>query len=98
MTDRLVPSKKEGQDLIESWEGGGGGTPLFKPYRYMPPQRVGFLGLFGLKKYTLPILVWNLKELRECMKVLSFQFQIRKKERELCEFEMDLIFFVFALI
>ena len=22
MTDRLVPSKKEGQDLIESWEGG----------------------------------------------------------------------------
>ena len=58
MTDRLVPSKKEGQDLIESWEGGGG-TPLFKPYRYMPPQRVGFLGLFGLKKYTLPILVWN---------------------------------------
>ena len=29
--------------------GGGGGTPLYKPYRYVPPQRVGFLGLFGLK-------------------------------------------------
>ena len=96
-----MPSKKEGQDLIESWEGGGG-TPLFKPHRYMLPQRVGFLGLFGLKKYTLPILVWNRvwssKGLRECMKVLSFQFQIRKKERDLCEFEMDLVFFVFALI
>ena len=25
------------------------GTPLFKPYRYVPPQRVEFLGLFGLK-------------------------------------------------
>ena len=29
--------------------GGGGGTPLCKPYRYVPPQRVWFLGLFGLK-------------------------------------------------
>ena len=26
-----------------------GGTPLHKPYRYVPPPRVGFLGLFGLK-------------------------------------------------
>ena len=29
--------------------GGGGGTPSYKPCRYVPPQRVGFLGLFGLK-------------------------------------------------
>jgi len=29
--------------------GGGGGTPLYKPYRYVPPQRVWFLYLFGLK-------------------------------------------------
>ena len=28
---------------------GGGGTPLYKPCRYVPPQRVGFLHLFGLK-------------------------------------------------
>ena len=30
---------------------GGGGTPLYKPYRYVPPppHRVGFLRLFGLK-------------------------------------------------
>ena len=26
-----------------------GGTPLYKPYRYVPPHRVGFLRRFGLK-------------------------------------------------
>ena len=31
---------------------GRGGSPLYKPYRYVPPQRVGFLGLFGLKTGT----------------------------------------------
>ena len=29
--------------------GGGGGTPLYKPYRYVPLQRVGFLHRLGLK-------------------------------------------------
>ena len=29
--------------------GGGGGTPLHKPCRYVPAQRVGFLRRFGLK-------------------------------------------------
>ena len=29
--------------------GGGGGTPLYKPYRYVPPQRVGFRRCFGQK-------------------------------------------------
>ena len=28
---------------------GGGGTPLHKPYRNVPPHRVGFLPRFGLK-------------------------------------------------
>ena len=28
---------------------GGGGTPLHKLYRYVPPHRVGFLRGFGLK-------------------------------------------------
>ena len=32
-----------------STTGGGGGTPLHKPKRYVPPQRVGFLSHFGLK-------------------------------------------------
>ena len=30
--------------------GGGGATPLYKPYRYVPPHRVGFMRRFGLKK------------------------------------------------
>ena len=29
--------------------GGGRGTPLYKPYRYVPLHRVGFLRRFGLK-------------------------------------------------
>ena len=29
--------------------GGEGGTPLYKPYRYVPPYQVGFLHRFGLK-------------------------------------------------
>ena len=29
--------------------GGGGGTPLNKLYRYVPPQRVGFMRSFGLE-------------------------------------------------
>ena len=39
---------------------GEGGTPLYKPYGYVPSQRTWFLGLSGLKTgtvYTLPILV-----------------------------------------
>ena len=28
---------------------GGGGNPLYKPYKNVPSQRVWFLGLFGLK-------------------------------------------------
>ena len=47
--------------------GGGGGTPLYKPYRYVAPQRVGLFSPFDLITgvgrgggvYTLPILVWN---------------------------------------
>ena len=45
--------------------GGGEGTPLYKPYRYVPPQRVGLFSPFNLITgmgrggYTLPILVWN---------------------------------------
>ena len=29
--------------------GGGGGTPLYNPYRYLPPHRAGFLRRFGVK-------------------------------------------------
>ena len=27
----------------------GGGNPLYKLYRYVPPHRIGFLRCFGLK-------------------------------------------------
>ena len=38
-------------DLLnpQGGEGGGGSTPLYKTYKYVPPQREGFLHLFGLK-------------------------------------------------
>ena len=79
------------------WGGGGGRTPLYKPNWYLPPHQVGFLRRFGLETvtvYTLPILLWNRVwfswELRSVWTYLPFQFQISKKEREICEFEMDL--------
>ena len=35
---------------MDSIPGGGGGvSPLYKLYRYVPPQRVWFLSRFGLK-------------------------------------------------
>ena len=51
-------------------------TPLYKAYRYVSHQRVGFFAPFGLKtgQYTLFILlrnqVWFLREIRECTNVL----------------------------
>ena len=73
-----------------------GGTPLYKPYRYVPPQRVGFLRRYGLKTgidfphfgpeskigYGFP---GNFESVR---KYLLFQFQMSSKEREICQFEM----------
>ena len=36
---------------LEFTFGGGRGTPLYKPYRYVPPpQRVWFLGRFGQER------------------------------------------------
>ena len=35
--------------LFSLFPGGGRGTPLYKQYRYVPPQRGGFLGRFGLE-------------------------------------------------
>ena len=53
-----------------------GDVSLWKPYRYVPPQRVWFLRFFCLLKriYTLLILVWNRvwfsRELSECKNAL----------------------------
>ena len=50
--DKLDACKYKPHALIflgKSENPGGGGTPLYKPYRYVPPQRVGFLRRFGLQ-------------------------------------------------
>ena len=53
-----------------------GDVSLWKPYRYVPPQRVWFLRFFCLLKriYTLLILVWNRvwfsREFPECKNAL----------------------------
>ena len=57
--------------------GGGGVTSLYKPYRFVLPQRVWILGLSGQKKgKDFPILVWNRVwfsgKLRECINILVF--------------------------
>ena len=48
--------------LVKYTPGGGGGVLPHISYRYVLPDRVGFLRRFVLKikrVYTLPILVWN---------------------------------------
>ena len=56
---------------ITSWPGQNvpGGTPLFKPYRYVPPQGIWFLHRFGLKSGIFS------RELRECMNVFIVSIQ-----------------------
>ena len=75
----------------------GGGAPLYKLYRYVLPKGYDFWAFLVWKQvYTLPILV------RETGMVFEgtmgtyeridilFQFQMNKKELEICEFEMHL--------
>ena len=85
-----------------------GGTPLYKPYRYVPPHRVGFSAVLVWKRvytgYTLcPF--WSgigfgfRGNYESVWTYLLFQFQMSEKEREICEFETDLNnVFVCALI
>ena len=70
----------------------------------MPPHRVEFLCRFGLKT-GVHFAHFGLESgmvfegTTGVYELLSFQFQMSKKEREICEFEMDLKnFFVCALI
>ena len=84
--------------------GGGRGTPLYKP-RYVLPQWVGFSRHFGLKTgiyfahFGLESVWFFGGTTRVYERYLSFQFQMNNKEREICEFEMDLKnFFVCTLI
>ena len=34
---------------MDTFHGGGGAAPLYKSHRFVPPQKVWFLLLFGLK-------------------------------------------------
>ena len=70
----------------------------------MSPDRVGFLRRFGLKTgmhfahFCLESgMVFGETTGVQRRTYLSFQFQMSKKEREICEFEMALKNFLFAL-
>ena len=84
---------------------GGGVLPYISHTGYVLPYRVGFLRRLGLKT-GIHFAHFNLESgivfegTMECMNVLlPFQFQMSKKEREICKFEMDLnSFFVCAII
>ena len=69
----------------------------------MSPDRVGFLRRFGLKTgihfahFGLESgMVFEGTTGVQLRTFLSFQFQMSKKEREICEFEMALKNFLFA--
>ena len=69
--------------------------PLYRPYRYVLHQRVGFLRRFGLEMGTdladfgleSDMIFKGTTGVYE--RIYFFQFQMSKKEREICEFEMD---------
>ena len=60
--------------IVDSLPGGGGGTSLHLPYRYVPPQSVWFMRRFGVKMgidftYFGLSSVMVFREIRECMNV-----------------------------
>ena len=73
----------------------GGVHPLYKPYWYVLPQRVGFLRRFGLKMGTdfahfgleSDMIFKGTTGVHE--RIYFFQFQMSKKEREIYEFGTD---------
>ena len=70
--------------IYRTWAPGGGGpTPLYKPYRYVPPYRIsiGLLRRFGLKTGNHVFHFglesgWVLRELQECMNIFIFSLPI----------------------
>ena len=72
---------------------GGGGTPLYKLYKYVPPHQVEFLRRFGLKK-GIHFADFGLESgmvsdgttgVYEHIYHKLLQFQMTKKEREIWE-------------
>ena len=73
----------------------GGVLPYISHIGTCRPIGWGFSRRLGLKtSVQFENLVWNRvwfsMELQSVLTYLSFQFQISKKEREICEFETDL--------
>ena len=78
---------------------GRGGVLLYINHilRYVPPQGVWFLCLYGLKMgidfahfgLESGMVFGGTTGMYERI-ILSFQFQMNKKEREICEFKLDL--------
>ena len=69
----------------------GGGTPLYKLYKYVPPHQVGFLHGFGLKKgihfadfgLESGMVFEGTTAVYERIYHKLLQFQMTKKEREI---------------
>ena len=81
--------------LIESLFalGGEGCTPLYKPYRYVPPHH-RFLRRFGLGLHFAHFGLESGMVFEETVGVYeriysSCQFRMNKKEREMCQLEVD---------
>ena len=92
----LEGTQARGQNFLRYLDFLPGDVSLWKPYRYVPPQRVWFFRLFRSIKngYTL-CSFWfeigygfraNYRSVRTHYSYLSFQFQMNKKEKEKCEF------------
>ena len=77
--ERGTRSSSDRDGRISRTGGGGGGcTPLYKPYRYVQPHRVGFLRRFGLKTDLIHFAHFGLESgmvfegtQRECMNVFA---------------------------
>ena len=54
-------------DIIMGFSQGRGGTPLYLPYRYVPPQKGMDFAYFGLNLGKV------FKGIQECVTCLSFQ-------------------------
>ena len=90
------------RDLKHSSPEGGGGNPLYKPYRNVPSQRVWFLGLFGLKT-GIHITHFGLESgmvFEGTTGAYEYNYRFNSKlirKIEICEFEMHLRKFLLAL-
>ena len=60
---------------------GGRGTPLYRPYKYVPPKRVWVLCRFGLKTGVEFGLDMVFEETAGVYVYLSFSFQMNMKEK-----------------